>query len=72
MAARTRGSHAGAGRPAMIIYIDFDADPQEIVRILRRELGPELCVRVGLGLAERGRDPYRLLVIDGHEVRKVR
>jgi hypothetical protein len=56
----------------MIIYLDLDADPQQIARTLRRELGPELCLQIGLELAERGRGCYRLLVVDGHEVREVR
>jgi hypothetical protein len=54
----------------MIIYVDVNADPQQIARALRRELGSELCLQVGLELAERGRSRYRLLVVDGHEVRE--
>jgi hypothetical protein len=43
----------------MIIYLDIDADPKEIARALRRELGPDLCRRVGLALAQE-----RVVMID--------
>jgi hypothetical protein len=43
----------------MIIYLDLDADPREIIRTLRRELGPDLCRRVGLALAQE-----RVVMID--------
>jgi hypothetical protein len=43
----------------MIIYLDLDGDPKEIARALRRELGPDLCRRVGLALAQE-----RVVMID--------
>jgi hypothetical protein len=43
----------------MIVYLDMDADPKEIARALRRELGPELCRRVGRALVEE-----RFIVVD--------
>jgi hypothetical protein len=36
----------------VIIHINLEADPQDIARALQRELGSELCRRVGLALAE--------------------
>jgi hypothetical protein len=36
----------------MIIYVNVNADPEQIVSVLRRELGPELCRRVGRALVE--------------------
>jgi hypothetical protein len=36
-----------------VIYVDQDAEPNEIARTLWRELGPEACIVIATTLAER-------------------
>jgi hypothetical protein len=47
----------------MTIFLDHNAEPNEMARTLWRELGPRACIELALSLAVRG-DEQQTIILD--------